>query len=388
MYSGRLVFSQVMDHLPLHTFRRYVHRYHGNHYVKSFTCVDQFLCMAFAQLTYRESLRDIEVCLRAHQDKLYHMGIRGTVSRNTLAHANKMRDWRMYAEFAQALVRIARALYAEDDLGLDLDNTVYALDSSTIDLCLSVFPWALFRSSKSAVKVHTLLDLCGNIPTFIHVSDGKLHDVKVLDLLIPEPGAFYVMDRAYVDFRRLYTLHAGGAFFVIRAKSNLKYRRRASRPVDKSAGLRCDQSIVLTGSSTSEKYPQLLRRIKYHDAKTGKTFDFLTNNFVISARTIAELYRHRWRVELFFKWVKQHLRIKSFFGTSENAVKSQIWIAVTVYLLVAIIKKRLNIENNLYTILQILSLTLFEKIPLLQLLTKSEIVMKDDDLHNQLNLFS
>ena len=307
---------------------RYVHRYHGNHYVKSLTCVDQFLCMAFAQLIYRESLRDIEVCLRAHQDKLYHMGIRGTVSRNTLAHANKMRDWRMYAELAPALVRIARALYAEDGLGLDLDNTVYALDSSTIALCLSVFPWALFRSSKSAVKVHTLLDLCGNIPTFIHVSDGKLHDVKVLDLLIPEPGAFYVMDRAYVDFRRLYTLHAGGAFFVIRAKSNLKYRRRASRRVDKSAGLRCAQSIVLTGSSTSEKYPQLLRRIKYHDAKTGKTFDFLTNNFVISARTIAELYRHRWRVELFFKWVKQHLRIKSFFGASENAVKSQIWIAV------------------------------------------------------------
>ena len=363
MYSGQLIFSQIMDHLPMHTFRRCVHRYQGNRYVKSFTCLDQFLCMAFAQLTYRESLRDIEVCLRAHQDKLYHMGLRGSVSRNTLANANKMRDWRMYAEFAQALIRIARPLYADDDLGLDLDNTVYALDSSTIDLCMSVFPWALFRSTKSAVKVHTLLDLCGNIPTFIHISDGKLHDVKVLDLLIPEPGAFYVMDRGYVDFERLYTLHTRGAFFVIRAKSNLKYRRRASRAIDKSAGLRCDQSIVLTGVKTSRNYPQLLRRIGYHDPQTGKTLNFLTNHFALPVQTVAELYRSRWQVELFFKWIKQNLRIKSFYGTSENAVKSQIWIAITVYLLVAIIKKRLNIEDNLHTIFQILSLTLFEKNP-------------------------
>ena len=388
MYSGQLIFSQIMDHLPMHTFRRCVHRYQGNRYVKSFTCLDQFLCMAFAQLTYRESLRDIEVCLRAHQDKLYHMGIRGSVSRNTLANANKMRDWRMYAEFAQALIRIARPLYADDDLGLDLDNTVYALDSSTIDLCMSVFPWALFRSTKSAVKVHTLLDLCGNIPTFIHISDGKLHDVKVLDLLIPEPGAFYVMDRGYVDFERLYTLHTRGAFFVIRAKSNLKYRRRASRPIDKSAGLRCDQSIVLTGVKTSRNYPQLLRRIGYHDPKTGKTLDFLTNHFALPAQTVAELYRSRWQVELFFKWIKQNLRIKSFYGTSENAVKSQIWIAITVYLLVAIIKKRLNIEDNLHTIFQILSLTLFEKIPILQIVTDSARTTEDHRRDNQLNLFN
>ena len=388
MYSGQLIFSQIMDHLPIHTFRRCVHRYQGNRYVKSFTCLDQFLCMAFAQLTYRESLRDIEVCLRAHQDKLYHMGIRGSVSRNTLANANKMRDWRMYAEFAQALIRIARPLYADDDLGLDLDNTVYALDSSTIDLCMSVFPWALFRSTKSAVKVHTLLDLCGNIPTFIHISDGKLHDVKVLDLLIPEPGAFYVMDRGYVDFERLYTLHTRGAFFVIRAKSNLKYRRRASRAIDKSAGLRCDQSIVLTGVKTSRNYPQLLRRIGYHDPQTGKTLDFLTNHFALPAQTVAELYRSRWQVELFFKWIKQNLRIKSFYGTSENAVKSQIWIAITVYLLVAIIKKRLNIEDNLHTIFQILSLTLFEKIPILQIVTNSARTTEDHRTDNQLNLFN
>ena len=388
MYSGQFVFSQVMDHLPMHTFRRCVHRYQGNRYVKSFTCLDQFPCMAFAQLTYRESLRDIEVCLRAHQDKLYHMGIRGTVSRNTLANANKVRDWRIYAELAQALIRIARPLYADDDPGLDLDDTVYALDSSTIDLCLSVFPWALFRSTKSAFKLHTLLDLCGNIPTFIHISDGKLHDVKVLDLLVPEAGAFYVMDRGYVDFERLHALHARGAFFVIRAKSNLKYRRRASRAVDKSSGLRCDQSIVLTDVKTSQSYPQWLRRIKHHDLKTGKTFDFLTNNFVLPAQTVAELYRSRWQVELFFKWIKQNLRIKSFFGTSENAVKSQIWIAITVYLLVAIMKKRLNMEENLHTIFQILSLTLFEKVPFLQMVTDMRSTTEGSEAVNQLNLFN
>ena len=374
MYTGQLVFSQVMEHLPMHTFRRCVQRYRGNRHVKSFTCLDQFLCMPFAQLTHRENLRDIEVCLRAHQDKLYHMGLRGRVSRNTLAHANKTRDWRMYAEFAQALIRIARPLYAKEDLGWDIDVTVYALDSSPIDLCLSVFPWALFRSTKSAVKMHILLDLCGNIPTFIHISDGKMHDVNVLDLLIPEPGAFYVMDRAYVDFKRLYTLHMGGAFFIVRAKSNLRYRRCDSRRVDKSAGFRCDQTIVLTGAATGKRYPQYLRRVKYYGKETQKTFSFLSNHFGSSALTIAELYRFRWQVELFFKWVKQHLRIKSFLGTSENAVKSLIWIAVTVYLLAAIIKKRLNVEYNLHTILQVLSLTLFEKGPLLQILTDSEIL--------------
>ena len=387
MYGGQLVFSQVMAHLPMHTFRRCVQRYRGNRYIKSFTCLDQFLCMAFAQLTHRESLRDIEVCLRAHREKLYHMGIRGHVSRNTLAHANKMRDWRIYADLAQALIRTARALYAEEDLGLEMDGTVYALDSSTIDLCLSVFPWALFRSTKSAVKMHTLLDLCGNIPTFIHISHGKLHDVNVLDRLVLELGAFYVMDRAYVDFKRLYRVHSAGAFFIVRAKSNLQYRRHDSRPVDKSAGLRCDQTIALTGAVTAKRYPQFLRRVKYYDAETKKTFNFLTNHFGIPAQTVAELYRFRWQVELFFKWVKQHLRIKSFLGTSENAVKSQIWIAVCVYLLVAIIKKRLNVEYNPHTILQVLSLTLFEKVPLLQILADSNILTETHDTSNQLILF-
>jgi hypothetical protein len=387
MHAGRLVFSQVIDHLPMHTFRRCVARYDGNRYKKTFSCLDQYLCMAFAQLTYRESLRDIEACLRAQKDKLYHMGIRGNVSRSTLADANERRDWRIYADLAQALIRIARPLYADEDLGLDLNNTVYALDASTIDLCLSVFPWALFRSTKSAVKLHTLLDLRGNIPTFIHISDGKLHDVNVLDILLPEPGAFYIMDRGYVDFERLFTLHMAGGFFVIRAKSNTKYQRRYSHPADKSGGVRCDQTIVLTGVKSQHDYPQPLRRIKYHDAQTGKTFNFLTNNFAIPAQTVADLYRYRWQVELFFKWIKQHLRIKSFFGTSENAVKSQIWIAISVYVLVAIIKKRLDIEADLYTILQILSLTLFEKTFLLQLLTGEESIIGEPDMTNQLNLF-
>jgi len=387
MHVGRLVFSQVIDHLPMHTFRRCVTRYNGNRYTKTFSCLDQFLCMAFAQLTYRESLRDIEACLRAHKDKLYHMGIRGSVSRSTLAEANERRDWRIYADLAQALIRIARPLYADEDLGLDLDNTVYALDASTIDLCLSVFPWALFRSTKSAVKLHTLLDLRGNIPTFIHISDGKLHDVNVLDILLPEPGAFYIMDRGYVDFERLFMLHLAGSFFVIRAKSNTKYRRRYSHPVDKSGGVRCDQTIVLTGTKSAHAYPQPLRRVKYHDAHTGKTFNFLTNNFAIPAQTVADLYRYRWQVELFFKWIKQHLRIKSFFGTSKNAVKSQIWIAISVYVLVAIIKKRLEIDADLYTILQILSLTLFEKTYLLQLLSGAESISEDSDMPIQLNLF-
>ncbi len=359
MYMGKLVFAQLMAHLPMKAFRCCVQRYAGNHKVKSFRCLDQFLCMAFAQLTYRESLRETEICLRSQSEKLYHMGIRGGISRNTLSNANKVRDWKIYADFAQALIKIARPLYAEEDLGLELDNTVYALDASTIDLCLSVFPWALFRSTKSAVKLHTLLDLRGNIPTFIHISDGKLHDVNVLDILIPEPGAFYIIDRGYLDFRRLYSMAQADAFFVIRAKRNTVYKRRYSHPVTSAAGasgVKCDQTIVLTGVNAKDDYPQPLRRVKYHDSTTGKTFNFLTNNFAIPAQTVADLYRHRWQVELFFKWIKQHLRIKSFFGTTENAVKSQIWIAISVYVLVAIIKKRLRLETELYTILQILSL--------------------------------
>jgi hypothetical protein len=388
MYAGKLIFSQVMDHLPMHTFRRCVTRYQGEHYVKRFRCLDQYLVMAFAQLTSRESLRDIEACLRAHQSKLYHMGIRSaTVARNTLSKANERRDWRIYADFAQSLIRIARPLYANEELGLDLDNTVYALDASTIDLCLSIFPWALFRSTKSAVKLHTLLDLRGNIPTFIHISDGKLHDVNVLDILLPEPGAFYIMDRGYVDFERLFTLHTAGGFFVIRSKSNTKYRRRYSHSADKSGGVRCDQTVILTGVNTTTDYPQPIRRIKYHDVETDKTFNFLTNNFAISAQTVADLYRYRWQVELFFKWIKQHLRIKSFFGTSENSVKSQIWIAISVYVLVAIIKKRLDLKADLYTILQILSLTLFEKASLKQVLMGGDCIMENLINSNQLNLF-
>ena len=342
--------------------------------------------MAFAQLTYRESLRDIEVCLRAQRQKLYHLGIRSPVSRNTLANANKQRDWRIYAEVAQALIRIARPMYVSEDLGLDLDNTVFALDASTIDLCLSMFPWAPFQSTKGAVKLHTLLDLRGPIPTFLHVSDGKMADVHALDRVVPEPGAFYVMDRAYLDFERLYTLAAFGAFFVIRAKSNTQYQRRHSRPVDKTTGLRCDQTIVLTGTDSVSRYPQPLRRVKYWDESTGKTFNFLTNNFAIPALTVAELYRYRWQVELFFKWIKQHLRIKSFFGTSENAVKSQIWIAVSVYVLVAIIKKRLDLPVSLYTILQTLSLTVFEKTPLLRLFSETDYTSVSEDARNLLTL--
>jgi hypothetical protein len=344
--------------------------------------------MSLAQLTHRESLRDIEACLRAQQSKLYHMGIRSSkVARNTVSKANENRDWHIYADFAQALIRIARPLYAGEDLGLDLDNTVYALDASTIDLCLSVFPWALFKSTKSAVKLHTLLDLRGNIPTFMHISDGKLHDVNVLDILLPEAGAFYIMDRGYVDFTRLFRLNVAGAFFVIRAKSNTQYKRRYSHPVDKSKGVRCDQSILLTGVNSAADYPQPLRRIKYYDTETNKIFNFLTNNFAIPAQTVADLYRYRWQVELFFKWIKQHLRIKSFFGTSENAVKSQIWIAISVYVLVAIIKKRLDIPADLYTILQVLSLTLFEKTSLKHMLTEKEYRPPETGNPNQLNLF-
>ena len=364
MFAGRLIFKQVMDFMPLPTFRRCVVKYQGDFRARTFSCLDQFLCMAFAQITHRESLRDIEICLRSQNKKLYHMGIRGKVSRSTLADANEKRDWRIYAEFAQNLIAIARDLYREDPFLEELDETVYALDSTTIDLCLSVFPWALFRKTKAAVKLHTLLDLRGNIPTFIHISDGKLHDVNVLDLLQLEAGAYYVMDKGYLDFERLYAFNQIPAFFVTRAKTNMQYKRRYSHPVSKETGIRCDQTITLTGFYTSKHYPDVLRRVKFHDAQTEKTLVFLTNNFFLPPLTIAHLYRSRWQVELFFKWIKQNLRIKSFYGTSENAVKTQVWIAVSVYVLVAIMKKRLNLQESLYTILQILSVTVFEKIPL------------------------
>ena len=387
MYEGKLVFAQLMDHLPLHTFRRIVKRYDGERKVKTFSCLDQFLCMAFAQLTYRESLRDIEACLRAQRTKLYHLGIRTKqVARNTLANANAVRDWHMYADFAQSLITIARSLYVDEPFGVDLKDSVYALDASTIDLCLSVFPWAPFRQAKAAVKLHTLLDLRGNIPSFIHISDGKLHDVNILDQLIPEPGAFYVMDRGYIDFARLHRLHLAGSFFVIRGKINLKAKRRYSAPVDRSTGLICDQTIVLSGYYAQKDYEDTLRRIRFKDPETGKSLVFLTNNFVLPAQTITQLYKCRWQVELFFKWIKQHLRIKTFFGTSENAVKSQIWIAVSVYVM-AIVKKRLDLSASLYEILQILSLTMFEKMPLDQLLSK---IVEDEvptNSRNQLNLF-
>jgi hypothetical protein len=388
MHEGKLVFAQVSGHLPLTTFRRCVARYDGDHNVKSFSCLDQYLCMAFAQLTYRESLRDIEACLRAQQSKLYHMGIRSRVSRSTLADANESRDWRIYADFAQSLISIARRLYATEPFGVDLNSTVYALDASTIDLCLSVCPWTPFRSTKAAIKLHTLLDLRGNIPTFLHISDGKLHDVNVLDLLLPEPGAFYIMDRGYIDFDRLFQLHQAKCFFVTRAKSNLKAQRRYSHPVDRSSGLICDQTIVLTGFYSKRDFDTPLRRVRFKDPTTGKDLVFLTNNFILPALTITELYRCRWQVELFFKWIKQHLRIKVFYGTTENSVKTQIWIAVSVYVLVAIIKKRLNLSASLYEILQLLSLTMFERIPLDQLLSKIVTEEISSVSPNQLNLFN
>ena len=388
MNRGKLVFAQLMQHLPLTTFRRCVTRYRGTFKVKSFSCLDQFLCMAFAQLTFRESLRDIEVCLRAQSSKLYHLGIRSAVARNTLANANAVRDWRIYADFAQSLIGIARPLYAQESFGVDLQETVYALDTTTIDLCLSVFPWAVFRTAKAAIKLHTLLDLRGNIPTFIHISDGKVHEVNILDQLLPEPGAFYIMDRGFLDFERLYRFHDAGSFFVTRGKSNLKVQRRYSHPVDRTTGLICDQSVVLTGFYSHQGFEAPLRRIRFKDPETAKTLIFLTNNFVLPAFTITELYRCRWQVELFFKWIKQHLRIKAFFGTSENAVRSQIWIAVSAYVLVAIVKKRLQLSASLHEILQILSLTMFEKIPLDQLLaqTMSDEIQRASD--NQLILFT
>lgn len=387
MYSGKLVFAQLMEHLPLHTFRRCVERYPSKYPTKTFSHLDQFLCMAFAQLTYRESLRDIEICLRAHQTKLYHLGIRGNIAKSTLADANEQRDWRIYQDFALSLIQIARKLYINDSFAVELKQTIYALDTTTIDLCLSVFPWARFRQAKAAIKMHTLLDLRGNIPTFIHISDGKMHEVNVLDILTPEAGSFYIMDRGFTDFARWYTLHQAQSFFVIRGKSNLLCRRIYSRAVDKDAGLRCDQTIALTAPKASKDYPQHLRRIKFYDAEHDRHLVFLTNNFDLPALTIAQLYRCRWQVELFFKWIKQHLRIKRFYGTTENAVKTQIWIAITVYVLVAIVKKRLNTEVSLYAILQILNLTLFEKTPLDQLLKNMELQMNTSQNVNQLNLF-
>jgi len=388
MNLGKTLFAQLMDFLPWTTFSRYVQRYDGDRRVRTLTCAEQFRIMAFAQLTYRESLRDIEVCLSAQAGKLYHMGLRDSPRRSTLADANELRDWRIYADFAQRLIDQAKKLYAQEDLGLELTNTVYALDSTTIDLCLSVFPWALFRSTKAAVKMHTLLDLRGAIPSFIHISKGKPHDVHALDLLIPEAGAIYVMDRAYVDFERLHVLHLSGSFFVTRAKSNMDFHRLYSAPTDRSNGVICDQTIALDGFYSQQHYPEHLRRIRFKDAESGKTLVFLTNNFTLPAATVCALYKSRWQVELFFKWIKQHLRIKRFFGTSENAVKSQIWIAVSVYVLVAIVKKRLNLDASLYTLLQILSVTLFEKMPLQQALAAGEPIMENPMPNNQLNLFA
>ena len=388
MFTGKLVFAQLMDFLPLHTFRRCVQRYPSPRVTKTFSSLDQFLCMAFAQLTFRESLRDIEVCLRSHKAKLYHLGIRGHVARSTLAYANENRDWRVYCDFAQALIITARKLYVHDDFGVDLDNTVYALDTTTIDLSLSVFPWAHFRKTKAAVKMHTQMDLRGNIPSFIHISNGKMHEVNVLDLITPEPGSFTIMDRGFLDFGRLYRLTQAAAFFVIRPKSNTLFKRVYSRPVDKTTGLRCDQTVRLAGVKTPDDYPQYLRYVVFYDEKTDKRLGFFTNNFELPALTIAQLYKCRWQVELFFKWIKQHLRIKAFFGTTPNAVKTQIWIAISAYVLVAIVKKRLGAEASLYTILQILSLALFEKTKLDQLLSDAPLQNLEPSSCNQLNLFS
>jgi transposase len=388
MNSGKTLFAQLMDFLPWTTFTRIVERYGGDHRVRALSCAEQYRAMAFAQLAYRESLRDIESCLSVQASKLYHMGFRQPVRRSTLADANERRDWRIYAALAQRLITQARKLYADEKLGLDLTNTVYALDSTTIALCLSVFPWAHFRMTKAAVKMHTLLDLRGNIPSFIHISDGKLHDVHGLDMLRAEAGAIYVMDRAYVDFTRLNVLHQAGAFFVTRAKLNMDAHRIYSAPTDRSTGIICDQTISLDGLQTRRHYPEHLRRIRFRDPDTGKTLVFITNNFTLPGATICALYKSRWQVELFFKWIKQHLRIKRFYGTSENAVKTQIWIAISVYVLVAIVKKRLDLDASLYTLLQILSITLFEKMPIHQALSGGENRCNAPQINNQLNLFA
>ena len=387
MNLGRTVFSQIMEHLPEYEFQKCVARYRGDSHLRGFSCLDQYLAMSFAQLTYRESLHDIEACLRSVASKLYHMGLRGKVSRTTLADANESHDWRIFADFAQVLIAIARPLYAGDPIGVDLDASLYALDSTTIDLCLALFPWARFRKHKGAVKMHTLLDLHGNIPTFISITEGKVHDVNILDEILPEAGAFYVMDRGYVDFERLYIFTLSAAFFVVRTKSNVLLQRRYSHPVDRTTGVRSDHTVILTAIDSAKAYPEQLRRVSYLDVTTRKRFKFLTNNFTLPALTIALIYKSRWQVELFFKWIKQHLRIKAFYGTSQNAVKTQIWIAISVYVLVAIIRKRLGLDASLYQILQILSVTLFEKTPILQALQPSD--SRDDlfDFANQLNLF-
>jgi len=388
MNSGRTIFAQLMDRVPLAEFRRCVDRYGGDYKVQSFSCLDQFLCLAFAQLTYRESLRDIETCLRAHQRQLYHMGFRGGVSRNNLANANLQRDWRIYADFAQILIRTARELYQHEAFGVELDETVYAFDSTTVDLCLTLFPWAQFRRRKSAVKLHTLLDLRGNIPTAVYVTGGQVNDVKLLDQLVLEAGAFYLLDRGYIDYRRLYLITQALAFFVTRAEHNTRYRRCAWRGVDRSTGLRSDQTIRLTGPQSSRRYPAPLRRIHYFDAKKDLRLVFLTNNFQLQALTIAELYRERWQVELFFRWIKQHLRIRAFYGTSPNAVKTQVWVAISVYVLVAILKKQLQLDLSLYKILQILSVTIFEKSPISLAFLQYNDRIPEPDACMQLDLFN
>jgi transposase len=388
MHAGRIVFSQILDSMPRYEFNKCVQRYQGNYRIRRFSCYDQFLCMAFAQLTYRESLRDIETCLRALQKKLYHAGLRNPIARTTLAEANENRDWRIYADFAQILIQQARLLYAQEDFGVALKQTAYAFDSTTVDLCLSLFPWAQFRRHKAAIKMHTLLDLRGNIPCFIRVTSGKVHDVRLLDELPLEPGSFYIMDRAYTDFRRLSTFTQNSAFFIVRAKSNLDYTRRLSRPVEKSTGLRSDQTIILVGPKTSALYPDPLRRISYFDSENQKRLIFLTNNFPLPPLLIAQLYRCRWQVELFFKWIKQHLRIKAFYGTSENAIKTQIWIAISIYVLVAILKKELQLERSLNEILQVLSITLFEKSPINQVLSEVSLTPENQHPENQLFLFN
>jgi hypothetical protein len=387
MNLGRTVFSQLISHLPDREFRRCVDRYRGDYRLRGFSCWDQFLCMAFAQFTYRESLRDIEACLRSSPDKLYHMGIRGRVSRSTLADANETHDWRIFADFAQRLIAIARPLYVHDPIGVDLDQSLYALDSTTIDLCLPLFPWAKFRKHKAAVKMHTLLDLHGNIPTFIRITDGKVHDVNILDEIMPEAGAFYVMDRGYIDFERLFVFTLCSAFFVVRTKENVLLQRRYSHPVDKTTGVRSDHTVILTSFESASVYPDAFRRVTYLDAETKKRFKFLTNNFTLPAHVIAQIYKCRWGVELFFKWIKQNLRIKKFYGSSENAVKTQIWIAVSVYVLAAIARKRLGLESSLYQILQIFSVTIFEKVPILQLIEAFDSQSELLDNPNQLILF-
>ncbi len=388
MNAGTTIFSQIMNFVPWRRFQTCVHRYQGDYKIKTFRCSEHLKTMSFAQLTYRESLRDIEACLRAMGVRLYHMGIKSAVSRNNLAHANETRNWRIYADFAKILIHQAKKLYVDEPLGVDLKSAVYALDASTIDLCMSLFPWAHFRRTKSAIKLHTLMNLRGNIPEFIHISDGKMHDVNFLDLLVPAPGAFYIMDRGYLDFERLYTLNLSKAFFVTRAKKNIKFQRRYSHSVDKSTGVQCDQTIVLTSYYPAKKYPEPLRRIRFFDEERQKRLVFLTNNFDLPATTIAQLYKSRWQIEIFFRWIKQNLRIKSFYGTSQNAVKVQIWTAVSTYLLVAIMKKQLKLEPSLYTILQILSVSLFEKIPIYQALSQNNIPKKETPSSKQLFLFN